>query len=172
MNGSLSAFAAAALITCLLPASVLAAPDDAEDVRKTVAGFPAAWNSHDMAAFGKLFTVDADFVNVAGVWWRGRTEIQRQHVWAHGAIPIDTQGFDAAARAHYGIFKDSRLQFKSIDVRFLRKDVAVAHVSSELLGDARTATPRVGVLTFVLTRQDGEWLIAAAQNTEINRVVK
>jgi hypothetical protein len=24
----------------------------------------------------------------------------------------------------------------------------------------------------VLTRQDGEWLIAAAQNTEINRVVK
>jgi uncharacterized protein (TIGR02246 family) len=57
-------------------------------------------------------------------------------------------------------------------VRFLRKDVAVAHASCELLGDARTPDPRHCMITFVLTRQDGVWLIAAAQNTEINRTVK
>jgi len=172
MRGPLSAFATIALVTCLLPAAALARPDDAEPVRKTVAGFSAAWNSHDMVAFGKLFASDADFVNVAGLWWRGRKEIQMQHAWTHGAIPIDTPGFDAADRPYYGIFKSSSLQIKSIDVRFLRKDVAVAHVRCELLGDARTANPRVTVLTLVLTRQDGEWLIAAAHNTEINRVVK
>jgi hypothetical protein len=48
----------------------------------------------------------------------------------------------------------------------------VAHASWELLGDARSPNPRHGLITFVLTRQDGAWLIAAAQNTEINRAVK
>jgi len=57
-------------------------------------------------------------------------------------------------------------------VRFLRKDVAVALVNSELVGDARTPNPRHTVLMFVVTRQNGGWLIAAAQNTEINRTVK
>jgi len=147
-------------------------PDDAADVQRAVAGFALAWNNHDMVAFGKLFATDADFVNVAGLWWRGRREIQMQHAWSHGAIPKDTQGFDAAARAYYGIFKNSRLQFDTVEVRFLGKDVAVAHVSWKLLGDARTPNPRVGLLTIVVTRQGGDWLIAAAQNTEINRVVK
>jgi hypothetical protein len=59
-----------------------------------------------------------------------------------------------------------------IDVRFLGKDVAVVHASSELLGDARTPDPRRTLMTFVLTRENGGWLIAAAQNTEINRTVK
>jgi len=172
MNTSLSALAAVALMACLFPALVLAMPDDVADVQRAVADFSVAWNNHDMVAFGKLFAIDADFVNVGGLWWRGRKEIQMQHAYTHGAIPIDTQGFDAAARAHYGIFKSSTMQFDSIDVRFLRRDVAVAHVSWKLLGDARTPNARVGLLTFVVTRQDGEWLIAAAQNTEIDRVVK
>jgi hypothetical protein len=172
MGRLLSPFVTVVFMTCLLPASARAVPSDAEDVRSAVAGFSVTWNHHDMVAFGRLFTVDADFVNVGGLWWRGRKEIQMEHAWSHGAISIDTQGFDAAARAYYGIFKSSSLQFKSIDVRFLRKDVAVAHVSWELVGDTRTANPRVGLLTFVVTRRDGQWLIAAAQNTEINRVVK
>jgi hypothetical protein len=41
-----------------------------------------------------------------------------------------------------------------------------------LRGDSRTQNPRRGVFTFVLTRQNDGWLIAAAQNTEINRTVK
>jgi hypothetical protein len=60
------------------------------------------------------------------------------------------------------------MRFTQIDVRFLHKDVAVAHVSWELLGDVRTPNPRHGLFTFVLTRQGGSWLISAAQNTEIN----
>jgi len=135
-------------------------------------GFSVTWNNHDMVAFGKLFTMDADFVNVGGLWWRGRKEIQMQHAWSHGAIPLETKGFDVADRAYYGIFKSSKMQFDRIDVRFLRKDVAVARVSWKLLGDARTPNPRIGLFMFVVTRQDSEWLIAAAQNTEIDRVAK
>ena len=68
--------------------------------------------------------------------------------------------------------KSSTTKFDQIDVRFLRNDVAIAHVHWELLGDARTQNPRRGVFLFVLTRQSGAWLIAVAQNTEINRTVK
>ena len=164
-------FALLALITSLVATSLVAAPNDEEDVRKFVSGFATAWNQHDMDAFGKLFAADADFVNVAGVRWKGRESIQMHHAWSHGAIPRDTPGFDKSD-PHYGIFNTSTLRFTQIDVRLLQKDVAVALVNSELVGDARTPNPRHTVLTLVLSRQKGGWLIAAAQNTEINRTVK
>ena len=159
------------LVAPLLIARVFAAPNDEEDVRKTVGGFAQNWNNHDMEAFGKLFATDADFVNVAGDWWKGRQDIQMQHAYSHGTIPADTKGFEAL-RVYYGIYKSSTARFTQIDVRFLRRDVAVAHASWELLGDTRTPNPRHGLFTFVLARQDGSWFIAVAQNTEINRTVK
>jgi len=170
-NKSLSIFLPLVLAASLLVAPVLAAQNDEEDVRKTVGGFSQSWNLHDMEAFGKLFATDADFVNVAGDLWKGREAIQTQHAYSHGAIPADTKGFEGL-RVYYGIFKTSTMRFTQIDVRFLRKDVALAHASWELHGDTRTPNPRHGLLAFVLTRQDNGWLIAAAQNTEINRTVK
>jgi hypothetical protein len=149
-------------------------PNDGEnDVQNFVARFVTAWNNHDMDALGKLFAIDADFVNVVGIRFKGRQEIQMNHAWAHGTIPIDTPGFQGdAARARYGIFKNSTLRLLKIDVRFLSKDVALAYLDSELLGDSRTPNPRRSLILFVLTRQNSEWLIVAAQNTEISRVVK
>jgi hypothetical protein len=122
--------------------------------------------------FGKLFAPDADFVNVAGVLWTGRQSIQAQHAYSHGVIPADSPGFSEEDRGYYGIFKNSTLKFDQINVRLLRKEVAIAHVNWQLLGDARAQNPRRGVFIFVLTRQNAGWLIAAAQNTEINRAVK
>jgi ketosteroid isomerase-like protein len=170
MRKTLRRYAALAVTISFFGASVLAAPNDVEDVRRTVMGFSTAWNHHDMLAFGKLFAVDADFVNVGGAWWKGQQQIQLNHAYSHGTIPENR--IPGGNPAHYGIFKNSTMKFTHIDVRFLRKDVAVAHVNWELLGDTRTSTPRHGVLTFVLTDQNDGWLIAVAQNTEINRVVK
>jgi len=171
MKIHLRLFVAVASIVCLFAPRLDATPNDAEQVRKVVTGFSAAWNRHDMEAFGKLFAVDADFVNVAGAWMKGRDDIQMHHAYSHGTIPADTQ-IAGARREHYGIFKSSTMQFTKVDVRFLRKDVAIAHVSWDLLGDSRTPNPRRGLLTFVLTRQDSQWLIASGQNTEIERTVK
>ncbi len=147
---------------------VHAAPSDEEAVRRVVNGFPEAWNRHDMDAFGALFAPDADFVNVTGTHWKGRESIQLNHAFTHGAIPIDSAGV-TVPRGIYGIFKTSILHFKQIDIRFLRKDVAVAHVRTELLGDARTKDPRRTLVVMILTQGGGRWLIAVAQNTEINR---
>ena len=159
------------LMVPLLTARVFAEPNDEEEVRKTVGGFAQSWNDHDMHGFGELFTTDADFVNVVGDWWKGRQEIQMQHAYSHGTIPADTKGFEALRR-YYGIFKSSTLRFSQVNTRFLGRDVAVSHATWELFGDTRTSNPRHGLLTFVLTRQDGRWFIAAAQNTEINRSVE
>ena len=150
---------------------LLAEPNDEGDVRQVVSGFAETWNRHDLEAFGRLFAPDADFVNVGGILLKGRHEIQSHHAWSHGAIPESVPDPQAQPQ-HYGIFKNSTMKFDTMDVRFLRKDVALAHVNWQLSGDARTSTPRRGVFLFVLTRQDGSWLISAAQNTEINRTVK
>ncbi|HEV2289436.1 MAG TPA: SgcJ/EcaC family oxidoreductase [Candidatus Acidoferrales bacterium] len=163
-------FAAFALVIPMLATSIVAAPDETENVRNVVAAFATTWNRHDMEAFGKLFTPDAEFVNVAGTRWVGRREIQAQHAYSHGTIPQSAQPKENLR--YYGIFKHSTMTFTHIDVRFLRKDVALAHVDWELSGDTRTQGLRRGVFTFVLTQQNGGWLIAAAQNTEINRTVK
>jgi ketosteroid isomerase-like protein len=164
--------AAVAVLGSLLANCVLAAQNDVQDVRKLVAGFATTWNRHDLDAFGKLFAPDADFVNVAGVLWTGRQAIQAQHAYIHGVIPPDSPGFSEEDRRYYGIFKNSTLKFDQIDVRLLRKAVAIAHVHWELLGDARAQNSRHGVFIFVLTRENTAWLITAAQNTEINRIVE
>ena len=140
-------------------------------VRNVVAGFATAWNKHDMDSFGKLFAPDADFVNVTGILMKGREEIQGHHAWSHGAIPESTRVPQTLPK-NYGIFKNSTMKFDTIDVRFLREDVALARVNWQLFGDARTSTPRRGVFLFVRTGGKPGWQIAAAQNTEINRSVK
>src|SRR5260370_21169003 len=80
-------------------------PSDTYAVRSVVAGFAEALNRHDMDAFGRLFTPDADFVNVAGSWWKGRVAIQhkstngkshriglrRQSHWPFSGLPSTSQ---------------------------------------------------------------------------------
>jgi ketosteroid isomerase-like protein len=169
MNRPVSLIMSLASMALPLVACLAAEPNEEGYVRQVVSSFAETWNHHDMDAFGRLFAPDADFVNVVGDWWKGRQAIQMRHAYSHGTILADAQG---EPLPYYGIFKTSTLRFTEIDVRFLRKDVAVAHASCELLGDARTPNPRRCLITFVLARQDGAWLIAAAQNTEINRTVK
>jgi hypothetical protein len=39
-----------------------------------------------MPAFAALFAADADFVNVVGIWWRTRPEIEAAHAETHATI--------------------------------------------------------------------------------------
>jgi uncharacterized protein (TIGR02246 family) len=121
-----------------------------------VAGhFMAAWNRHDTAALAALFADDADFVNVVGMWWRSRAEIEAAH-----------------AESHATFFKDSRLEGEVAAAKLLRPDVALVHVrwrlSGQLEPDGTTGAPRHGILVFVLTREAvAGWCVRAAQNTDM-----
>jgi uncharacterized protein (TIGR02246 family) len=113
-----------------------------------------AWNRHDMDAFGNLFAEDADFVNVRGVRWIGRRAIREAH-----------------AATHATIFKNSQLSLHETSVRFLHVDIAVARSVTEVTGQinasGETLPPRSTILTLVMAKTDGQWMIVVAQNTDI-----
>lgn len=119
-----------------------------------IAAFAAAWNQHDMRAFGQLFTPGADFVNAYGTWWRGREAIEAAHAATHGDV-----------------FGASTLEIEEVDLRDLAPGLALARAHWRLRGQTRrngeAAAPRSGRLIFVLRESDGAWLIEAAQNTDI-----
>ncbi len=116
-------------------------------VRRVLAALAEAWNAHDMRAFAQLFAADADFVNIRGKSIKGRHEIESQHTAIHA-----------------GIYKDSHLTTHAVAVRFLRPDVALAHMGTEVLYNSGKES-RATFLTLVLTNESNRWVIAAAHNT-------
>jgi uncharacterized protein (TIGR02246 family) len=127
----------------------------AEGAAKSVAmGLVDDWNKHDMKSFAQLFTEDADFVNVIGLWWHGRPEIQKEHEALH------------ATR-----MKNSYLIATETAARVLSQDVVIIHVRWQLTGDTGihgvVLPTRQGILSFVTVRTKDKWLIASAQNTDI-----
>lgn len=128
--------------------------DAVTDVTQVVRAFAECWNRHDMDAFSALFAPDAEFVNVVGLWWRGRQEIKSAHEVTHATM-----------------FKNSRLTISGVSVRFPVVNIAIArsrwvlegHVSPE--GSPLPA--RHGVLLNVLTKTSGGWSIIDSQNTDI-----
>jgi uncharacterized protein (TIGR02246 family) len=125
--------------------------DDENAIRALEARQPEAWNKHDAKAYASLFTENGDCVNVVGWWWKGRAEIEKK-----------------LTDAYVYVFKESALTITNVDIRFLTAEVAVAHVQWTMTG-ARTPAgipvPQQGLQTHVLQKQNGQWLIAAFQNT-------
>jgi uncharacterized protein (TIGR02246 family) len=104
-----------------------------------------AWDAGDAARFAACFCDDASFVI-----WRGDALLGRR----------------AIERAHAGLFRNNpgRLHVRVTDHRRLSAVVAV------LLTVAGTGSGEVvldKVQTLTLARNDGEWLVAAFQNTQI-----
>lgn len=123
-------------------------------IRQVCAAFAAAWNAHDMDALASLFAPDAEFVNVVGIWWKGRAAIQAAHEATHRTL-----------------FKNSRLTLTSTDVRFPVPDFAIARSAWTLEGHVDPTgaplPPRRGLLVFVLRSHDDAWEIVDAQNTDV-----
>jgi uncharacterized protein (TIGR02246 family) len=111
-----------------------------------------AWSAHDAARYARLFTEDADVVNVLGWHWKGRAELEHK-----------------LTRAFALVFARSQLSVHDVGVRFLRPDVAIAHVPWTMTGalspTGGTAPPQQGLQTQTLVKRDGRWRIAAFQNT-------
>lgn len=157
-----------ALIVLMLPvgdSGPLAAESDQDSVvRSTVNGYAEAWNRHDADALGALFAPNADFVNVTGQWWKGRQQIQANLAFLYAMVPEGSAGVSLPANA-YGAMKAVTYRFDHVDVRFIQNDVAIAHVTWTQFGDPRFSEARHGILSFTVTRQQGNWLVDAAQNT-------
>jgi uncharacterized protein (TIGR02246 family) len=66
------------------------APSFAAEPEELVERFARAWNKGDAGGIASLFTSDADFVNVVGLWWRSREEIERAHAYD---TPMGSSGY-------------------------------------------------------------------------------
>jgi uncharacterized protein (TIGR02246 family) len=151
---------AAAALTAMVNTAIAAEsppPDRAHEaaaVQGVAAAFVDDWNRHDMKSFAGLFAGDAQFVNVIGLWWHGRAEIQAQHEALH------------ATRMRL-----SHLVATETVVHVLRSDVAVVYMRWQLTGDTGidgvTLPARRGVMSLVTVEEGGNWRIVSAQNTDM-----
>ena len=117
------------------------------------AAFAAAWNAHDMTAFGALFHSDATFVNRFATYTRGAENIVELHRGIHETI-----------------YQDSTLANELIDVVQVAAGVAIVHFWSRLsTGAAHPAGPHEvdTLLQAVLAERDGAWRIQAAENVAL-----
>jgi uncharacterized protein (TIGR02246 family) len=116
--------------------------------------FIEAWNRHDMVALAQLFAADARFVNVVGMFWRSRTEIEAAHVATHKTI-----------------FANSRLTILAVEAQSLVTNCVAIHMRWRLEGqlgmEGEQDVPRHGILLFILRAIDDNWEIIVAQNTDI-----
>jgi uncharacterized protein (TIGR02246 family) len=128
---------------------------DEEAIRKLLADYVEAWNKHDMAAWGKLFTDDVDYVNRGGGWWKSNRENVEGHELIHNMLVKQKQ----------------KMTYKSSveKITFLKPDIAIVHATWEWPGftvpSGEVVKDFKGIITMVTVKENGVWLIRALQNT-------
>jgi uncharacterized protein (TIGR02246 family) len=139
-----------------MPTREEAAANDSADeaaVRALYQQLMDGWNQGSGDAFAAVFTEDGDLVGFDGTHFKGRQEI----------APFHQRLFDKW-------LKGSRLVGEVKDVRVLSPDVALMHAvgGTVLRGKSEPVPERDSIQTLVATRQDGEWRLAAFQNTRLH----
>ena len=117
------------------------------------ARFVEAWNRKDARAIADLFTENADFVNVVGIWWQNSEEIYKAHEYGLRVI-----------------FPQSTLRLGKVKVKMLQPEIAIIHARMSLVGQTEKngeAAQRQNLFLFVARKNGGEWLCESAQNTDI-----
>ena len=135
------------------------APDtrkDEEAIRGIMAATTEAFSRHDATAWARYCTPDAQLVTVRGESMNGVAAIEK------GLTTVfETRG------------RNVRLKTLDVKVRFIRPDVALAHVTNELSGllspDGQTLPSHQELSIRVLVKDQGTWRITAFHNTILQR---
>ena len=145
------------LISSSGPSQTVTPPSREQDekgIKQVLTAFVEAWNHHDAKAFSMVFAEDADFTNVRGMSAHGRAEVEKFH-----APRFATN------------FKDSNQKITEIKIRFITPDVAAVDARWEMTGARRVEGQEVrlrkGLLNFIMTRSDSQWLIKVMHNMEL-----
>ncbi len=121
-------------------------------IRKVIVEMTEGFNSHDGRAASSMYSPDARLVTVRGEVMDGRAEIEK------GLSSI------FASRA-----KSAMHRTLDVSIRFLRPDIALAHVTNELSGlvapDGQSLPAHQELSLRVFTKSDGKWQVAAFHNT-------
>lgn len=127
--------------------------NDESVVRDVLAEYTVSWNRHDTAAVGRLFDENCEYVDMAGVHWKGVQEIVQRH-----------------ADLFQHRLKTAVRRLTGAEVTFSTPEVAVVHATWDVRGWSRPTGEAVPVLkeitTMKLVKSNGKWLITDFQDTE------
>jgi uncharacterized protein (TIGR02246 family) len=127
---------------------------DEEAIRKVIVQMTEGFNAHDAKASTVMYTADADLVTVRGERFSGTAE------FAKGLAAI------FATRA-----REATHRTLNVSVRFIRPDVALAHVTNELSGligpEGQRPAPHQELSLRVFVKEGQYWRVAAFHNTMI-----
>ena len=117
------------------------------------------FNKHDAAAASRMYTADADFTNVAGMQAKGIVEIEK----------FLASGFQSR-------LKTATQKTMNVTIRFIRSDVAIAHVTNQISGflnpDGSVEPPHDEISMRVFRKDDGIWRVSAFHNTTVAASLK
>jgi uncharacterized protein (TIGR02246 family) len=126
--------------------------NDEAAIRENVKYMEEGWNTKNAPLFAKSFAEDADYIVVNGTYIKGRKIIEEIH----------QQIFQT-------FFKDSMINLLVKQIRLLRPEVALVHVSGHNQtkegAEIREWDLMVGL---VMTKEAGQWQIASFQNTRVD----
>lgn len=132
---------------------------DRQAIQKQIQAFIDNWNVHDYSTMKAYTTDDVDWVNIVGMWWKGRKEVQ----YAHQAF-------------HQTMFSNVALELKSSAIRFITKDVAIVHMRTHYGTFTTPDGNKMGntddVATLVYVKKNGKWLLTAGENVTVNEAAQ
>jgi uncharacterized protein (TIGR02246 family) len=132
------------------------APDRADEdaIRKVITEMTSGFNSHDGRAASIMYLPDAKLTTVRGEVMNGQAEIEK------GLSGI------FATRA-----KNAAHRTLAVAIKFIRPDVALAHVTNELSGlvgpDGQGLPAHQELSLRVFVKEGGHWRVAAFHNTMV-----
>jgi uncharacterized protein (TIGR02246 family) len=130
--------------------------EDEAAIRNVIMQMTEYFNNHDAKAMASVFTIDGDLVNVYGV------RLSRQSTIEAGLARMIRSDVPTAT-----------LKTVDVEVRFIRPDVAIAHVTNELSDQATPGeqpVPQHHELSIrVFVKETGVWRVGAFHNTIKNR---
>ncbi len=119
-------------------------------VESTIKALEDAWDRGDGAAWAAKCTADVDFINLLGMYVKGRPIVAAMH-----------------EKIFRGPYAGSTLKFELELVRPLSNDAVLAIVPGELQipeGEVKGFVRTVATILFV--RYEDEWQVASFQNTK------
>ena len=127
--------------------------NDESVVRDALAEYTVSWNRHNTAALGRLLDENCDYVNRAGVHWKGVQEIVQRH-----------------AELFQHKLKTAVRRLTGAEVSFSTPDVALVHATWDVTdwsGPTGKAVPVLKeITTITMVKTNGKWLITDFQDTE------
>ena len=132
---------------------------DEAPIRAIIAEQVTAWNASDAKTFSVNFAEDGSFTNIRGTVYYGHRAFEDRH-----------------AEIFRTFFKGSKLAMSPTRIRFVRPDVAIVDVATELSELRGRTPPGVEVradgkirtrLQEVFVKDGGNWRIASYHNVDI-----